>query len=116
MPHSPPTPCRETGCPALSYTPRCSLHTKERQHVYDRQRGTTKERGYAGEWFKIRRDVLREEPACRRCGGPASEVDHIIPKRSGGTNERANLQGLCGSCHSSKTVRETQWGRRREGE
>jgi 5-methylcytosine-specific restriction protein A len=48
--------------------------------------------------------VLREEPMCRSCGGAASQVDHIIPLSRGGTNDRANLQPLCHSCHSRKTA------------
>ena len=50
--------------------------------------------------------VLREEPMCRACGGAASQVDHIMPLSRGGTNDRANLQPLCHSCHSRKTARE----------
>jgi len=31
-------------------------------------------------------------------------VDHIVPLSQGGTNETSNLQTLCHSCHSRKTV------------
>ena len=54
--------------------------------------------------------VLREEPLCRDPYGehegrptPATDVDHIIPLRQGGTHERGNLQSLCGHCHTLKT-------------
>lgn len=48
--------------------------------------------------------VLREEPACRSCGDPASEVDHIDGDVT--NNRRDNLQPLCGTCHKKKTYRE----------
>jgi 5-methylcytosine-specific restriction protein A len=50
--------------------------------------------------------VLRGEPLCRRCGEAASQVDHIVPLRKGGTNSEENLQSLCHSCHSRKTITE----------
>lgn len=50
--------------------------------------------------------VLREEPLCRKCGEPATEVDHVISRERGGEDTRDNLQGLCKPCHSQKTVGE----------
>ena len=41
----------------------------------------------------------------------AAEVDHIIPLARGGTNDLANLQPLCKSCHSRKTMRESVSGK-----
>ncbi|MFB9085519.1 HNH endonuclease [Erwinia tracheiphila] len=37
---------------------------------------------------------------------PAAEVDHIIPKYQGGTNDDSNLEGICKACHRAKTPRE----------
>lgn len=31
-------------------------------------------------------------------------MDHIVPLAQGGTNDTSNLQTLCRSCHSKKTV------------
>jgi len=55
---------------------------------------------------------LREEPLCRECAAKgiteaAEEVDHIVPKTLGGTDERSNLQALSRRCHSAKTMRES---------
>jgi 5-methylcytosine-specific restriction endonuclease McrA len=37
----------------------------------------------------------------------ATDVDHIVPIAAGGAEfDRANLQGLCGPHHSSKTAKE----------
>lgn len=62
--------------------------------------------------------MLHEEPLCRdpygeHVGRPtvANHVDHITPKRRGGTDVRSNLQSLCHSCHSRKTALEDgRWG------
>jgi len=51
--------------------------------------------------------VLRRDPLCRACGHAIStEVDHIVPKARGGTDEESNLQGLCSACHAAKTARD----------
>lgn len=57
--------------------------------------------------------MLREEPICRQCGkADSKEVDHIVPKELGGTDERENLQALCKPCHSTKTyVSDGSFGR-----
>jgi len=60
-------------------------------------------RGYGPAWQKIREEHLAMEPWCRRCGTKATDVDHIVPKRQGGSNDHSNLQSLCHSCHSQKT-------------
>ena len=48
----------------------------------------------------------QRDPICTDCKSKrSSHADHVIPKRSGGKDELANLAGLCHSCHSSKTCR-----------
>ncbi|WP_345945876.1 HNH endonuclease [Psychrobacter sp. Ps4] len=37
---------------------------------------------------------------------PATDVDHIINKAKGGSDEPSNLQSLCRKCHLSKTANE----------
>lgn len=62
-------------------------------------------------WQRLRRLVLSGEPLCRECARQgritaATEVDHIVALSHGGADEQANLQPLCKSCHSAKTLRE----------
>lgn len=53
-------------------------------------------------------------PACRSCGEPGTEVDHVRPLWSLAPDERSqlrwwlpfNLQLLCRSCHAAKTALE----------
>ncbi|MEG9303316.1 HNH endonuclease signature motif containing protein [Psychrobacter celer] len=37
---------------------------------------------------------------------PATDVDHIINKAKGGSDDPSNLQSLCRKCHRSKTANE----------
>lgn len=52
---------------------------------------------------------------CKRSGRvlPASEVDHIIPKTEGGTNDPANLCAINTDCHKLKTAKESGRARAR---
>lgn len=43
---------------------------------------------------------------CRRCGGRAEVMDHVVPLADGGTNDDRNLQSLCRACSVVKTSRE----------
>jgi len=66
-------------------------------------------RGYDRKWQALRKIVLSNESLCRSCKAKgwtvvATDVDHIIPKRAGGSNDMSNLQPLCKSCHSAKTA------------
>lgn len=61
--------------------------------------------GYGYAWQRLRLAHLLAEPMCRECGAKATDVDHIVPRRQGGTDAAPNLQSLCHSCHSRKTDR-----------
>lgn len=55
----------------------------------------------------VRYEVLkRAQFRCDLCGVPASEraleIDHIKPRKHGGTDELENLQALCWKCNSGK--------------
>lgn len=103
MPNRPRSPCTEPGCPELVDRPgKCPAHRRD----YDRElkrRHTW--RNYGGDWPKIRAQVLAEEPLCP-CGARATDVDHVVPLRRGGTHQRSNLQPLCKPCHASKSAKE----------
>ena len=65
-------------------------------------------RGYDnGRWQAIRQQILaRDHYLCRSCGEPvgsSGEVDHIVARRNGGSDDYDNLQTLCKTCHSRKT-------------
>ena len=92
--------CLEADCVVISPARYCPAHRRSR-----RRRPSAAQRGYGRGWRKLRAAVLRATPRCRSCGGPATEVDHIVPLRAGGSHALANLQPLCKPCHSSKTAR-----------
>lgn len=60
-------------------------------------------RGYDATWQRIRLAHLARWPRCSACGGAASDVDHVLALRHGGTHEARNLRSLCHSCHSKRT-------------
>lgn len=68
-------------------------------------------------WQALREQVLNEEPLCRYCTemghvSPSEHVDHIKPVSAHPelAFARANLQGLCASCHNSVKQREEKQG------
>ena len=84
---------------------------QHRQAALDARRGSSSARGYGGRWKRLRVAILNRDPFCliaTHCNGtaPSVEVDHIVAKRDGGTDDEGNLQGACKPCHSAKTHRE----------
>jgi 5-methylcytosine-specific restriction protein A len=69
-------------------------------------------RGYGAEWDRLRLLVLkRDKHLCQHCWRagrptPATDVDHIVSKARGGTDETSNLQSLCRECHDAKSKRD----------
>lgn len=62
-----------------------------------------------GNWEQIREDVLEDEQfKCRKCGQPATDVDHINNRHD---HSRNNLQALCRRCHRQKTALEGKLAR-----
>ena len=110
MPQRPKTICNFPGCQKTSRLSHCDEHQQEadRHREYDRHRGTVTQREYGANWRKIRETHLRREPLCRSCGRPGKIVDHIIPKRAGGTNADGNLQTLCVTCDNRKKHEENK--------
>ena len=109
MPKRLRVPCAEPGCPAITDGGRCPKHQKPAP-----PRPRFRDRAYGPDWPRIRRQVLAEQPYCA-CGARATQVDHMIPLRQGGTNDRANLVAMCRRCHSRKTAKSGErWGRGRK--
>jgi len=112
MPTAPCKPCPEPLCPRLLTAGRCNEHDLKRRYyaAHPRVRIT-----YPG-WRKLRRLILERDPVCRDpsgCTRPATDVDHVVARRAGGTDDPPNLRGLCHRHHSSKTARvDGRWGRR----
>ena len=69
-------------------------------------------RGYGPAWDKLRVQVLKRDGylcQCRHCAAEdrptlANEVDHIVPKAQGGTDDMRNLQAINSDCHKRKTA------------
>ena len=74
--------------------------------IFDHRR---KSSGYISGTIKY--DVLkRARFRCELCGISADEkaleVDHIVPRNKGGTDDQSNLQSLCYSCNAMKRDRD----------
>lgn len=112
MPRRPPHACATPGCPALVETgARCPDHARALNAEIDSLRPSAARRGYDAAWRRIRLAHLRRNPICVECRGlglavPATDVDHVVALRRGGTNAFSNLQSLCHVHHSRKTARE----------
>jgi len=80
----------------------------------DNVRGSRHQRGYGWAWEQLRVRILdRDCSLCQPCLRAqrvtvATEVDHIIPKAAGGTDEPSNLQAICNTCHFAKTAAESK--------
>lgn len=106
--------CRTAGCMNVSrkhhgYCDKCGCGWQK----YQKEFGSSKDRGYGYIWQKrIRPSILkRDKYLCQMCLSkgkyiPAKIVDHIIPKKHGGTDDPSNLQSLCETCHNTKTAME----------
>lgn len=103
--------CSEPGCGVLVETGRCPTHAP---------RALTRPPWYADvqvwyrstRWRRLRGDVLRCDPFCHMCGSRgrrtvSTDVDHVVPHHGDPVRfwDAGNLQALCRSCHSAKTVR-----------
>lgn len=105
-------PCCYPGCGALARDRYCDKHnTKANNSGF-----TFAHHGGAAlppRWRKIRLAVLeRDQYLCQVCAEngdirQATEVDHIVPREAGGTDDWDNLQSICHTCHSKKTAMES---------
>ena len=101
----PPRPCRVFACGHL--TP-CPVHPFQSRQSRWLGRGHAASRGYGWSWQQQRRRALIRDGYRCGCGALATQVDHVVAKRDGGTDALENLQSLCPDCHGRKTGREGQ--------
>ncbi len=113
MPKAAPKPCTQPLCKSYAVKDgRCEQH--QRKAWSSNQGKSSAERGYGSKWRKIRERILKRDhylcQECKRNGitTRATQVDHIINKANGGTDEDSNLQSLCYPCHKAKTIEERQ--------
>ena len=105
MPSRPAHYCNGCGQPVSGSCTKC-------RQARDKSRGSSHARGYGDKWRKLRRYILSMEPMCRHCRRMvATELDHIIRKADGGTDNTSNLQPLCRECHERKTKLENSRSR-----
>lgn len=95
--------CLEPGCGELSPNSRCPKHSKSHQQE---RRGV--QSGW--EWTNTKRRIKKRDGyRCAEvidgevCGSVIDlEVDHVIPRELGGTNDDDNLITRCRDCHLRK--------------
>lgn len=69
----------------------------------ERQTTLVDESGKPSSWLAIRAHVLRRDNwTCQGCGAEADEIDHIFPRRWGGSDFLENLRAICGTCNKVK--------------
>ena len=77
-----------------------------------RQQAESSPRPRGRKWMETRERIMRRDNGlcceCRRNGNLAyaTDVDHIIPRWEGGSDDDSNLQALCDACHKAKTTAE----------
>src|SRR5712664_2524842 len=108
MPNRPGRLCvHSTTCGIIVHPPqtRCAEHLLLLSQLDARRRGNSHERGYDARHRRWRKIILWRDPICKGCGKALStHADHIVPLSQGGTWQLSNGQGLCESCHNTKTA------------
>ena len=118
--------CLYPGCEKLTQSGGYCMEHKalaekrrqERKTGFNDQRGKSREwhsMYYSARWKQSRKEFLKKYPYCFLCGAKATIADHIQPHRGNVElfyNED-NLQPMCQSCHSKKTLNENDYFRGR---
>jgi 5-methylcytosine-specific restriction protein A len=109
-------PCKFQNCQRLVESGYCELHE---QKLAERRRQELNDDPFRPlyknkRWQTTRLVVLARDSICKMCGLTASQVvDHVIPARQlvarygvEAFYDESQLQGLCKSCHDTKTATE----------
>lgn len=115
MPSRVKTKCRQPGCHILIESPGyCEKHIKQKNQLYDKQRGTAHQRGYTKNWgdyskaFRARPDNQFCVLNLPGCTGFAECVDHIDPVNGPDDPKfwnESNHQPACNHCNRRKGKR-----------
>lgn len=117
MANKPLRPCRYPGCSALTRAGWCAVHKSTKS---PRRESIAWHNWYSlSVWTDdLRPAQLFREPFCRECAKRglrvwATDVDHVQDHKGNWEVfiDESNLESLCHSCHSRKTMRE-QWKNR----
>jgi 5-methylcytosine-specific restriction protein A len=79
--------------------------------MWNRTQSTTA-RGYGAPWQRTRERILKRDSYLCQCSEckrlnrvrSANEVDHVVPRSRGGTDDEHNLQAISSECHKLKTM------------
>lgn len=116
--------CLQPHCPEVveAKSGWCAKHDPWEERPAWSGSASSEHRSSGWEWGRLRRRALRRDSyLCRKCGSPATEVDHIVPvaecvRQRVNADDMANLQSLCTSCHWEKTEIDRLRGMRRRRE
>ena len=114
-------PCNHPGCGQVvaAGVSHCAAHAPAAKSRAMKRRELRRKPSPGRRWYKwaawqaLRRQQLEGAPLCKACEGrgvitAATDVDHIVPWTDRATFfDPTNLQSLCRSCHSGKTMRES---------
>lgn len=102
--------CEDKSCNRLKNKEKyCDKHyiiNHETKKNHDKYKKVWHKLYYTNTWKRLRIKVLSTNPICAECDQLAQEVDHIVDHKGDRNvfSNLSNLQALCKSCHSSKTM------------
>ena len=104
MPMKSPHACNKSGCKEITNNRFCDAHQRQYDKQYEDRRGSAAERGYDGNWQKLRDAKLAQDPLCERCMAKKEikSADLVHHKDRNPQNRSwENLESLCNDCHEA---------------
>lgn len=85
-------PCKQAATRLIGNKPYCDQHGPDRYRIDPYYRSKR--------WKALRMQVLeRDDYRCQYCGKDARQADHVMPRKSGGVDDLANLVACCLRCN-----------------